>query len=129
MGLTGKTVVLCVTGGIAAYKAADLTSKLRGAGAEVRVLMTASATEFITPVTFETLSGFRAIVDTFDRDFAWEVEHISLAKAADVFVIAPATANVIAKAARDRGRHGHDHAAGHGRAGRGRARDEHRHVR
>ncbi|WNX85385.1 bifunctional phosphopantothenoylcysteine decarboxylase/phosphopantothenate--cysteine ligase CoaBC [Agathobaculum sp. NTUH-O15-33] len=99
MGLTGKTVVLCVTGGIAAYKAADLTSKLRGAGAEVRVLMTASATEFITPVTFETLSGFRAIVDTFDRDFAWEVEHISLAKAADVFVIAPATANVIAKAA------------------------------
>lgn len=99
MGLAGKTVVLCVTGGIAAYKAADLTSKLRQAGAAVRVLMTESATQFIAPMTFETLSGYRTVVDTFDRDFAWEVEHISLAKAADVFVIAPATANVIAKAA------------------------------
>ncbi len=94
-----KTVVLCVTGGIAAYKAADLTSKLRHEGAEVRVLMTESATQFISPITFETLSSNRVVVDTFDRDFAWEVEHISLAKAADVFVIAPATANVIAKAA------------------------------
>ena len=99
MHLAGKTVVLCVTGGIAAYKAADLTSKLRHAGAAVRVLMTESATQFISPMTFETLSGNRAVVDTFDRNFAWEVEHISLAKAADVFVIAPATANVIAKAA------------------------------
>ena len=99
MRLAGKTVVLCVTGGIAAYKAADLTSKLRHAGAAVRVLMTESATQFISPMTFETLSGYRAVVDTFDRNFAWEVEHISLAKAADVFVIAPATANVIAKAA------------------------------
>ncbi len=99
MRLAGKTVVLCVTGGIAAYKAADLTSKLRQAGAAVRVLMTESATQFISPMTFETLSGYRAVVDTFDRNFAWEVEHISLAKAADVFVIAPATANVIAKAA------------------------------
>ena len=99
MGLAGKTVGLCVTGGIAAYKAADLTSKLRQAGAAVRVLMTESATQFIAPMTFETLSGYRTVVDTFDRDFAWEVEHISLAKAADVFVIAPATANVIAKAA------------------------------
>ena len=99
MHLAGKTVVLCVTGGIAAYKAADLTSKLRHAGAEVRVLMTESATQFISPMTFETLSGCRTVVDTFDRNFAWEVEHISLAKAADVFVIAPATANVIAKAA------------------------------
>lgn len=99
MALRGKTVVLCVTGGIAAYKAADLTSKLRGAGADVRVLMTESATQFIAPITFETLSGNRAVVDTFDRDFAWEVEHVSLAKAADVFVIAPATANIIAKAA------------------------------
>ena len=99
MRFTGKTVVLCVTGGIAAYKAADLTSKLRQAGAEVRVLMTESATQFISPMTFETLSGYRTVVDTFDRNFAWEVEHISLAKAADVFVIAPATANVIAKAA------------------------------
>ena len=99
MRVSGKTVVLCVTGGIAAYKAADLTSKLRQAGAQVRVLMTESATQFIAPMTFETLSGYRTVVDTFDRSFAWEVEHISLAKAADVFVIAPATANVIAKAA------------------------------
>ena len=99
MRLAGKTVVLCVTGGIAAYKAADLTSKLRQAGAAVRVLMTESATQFISPMTFETLSGYRTVVDTFDRNFAWEVEHVSLAKAADVFVIAPATANVIAKAA------------------------------
>lgn len=98
MCLAGKTVVLCVTGGIAAYKAADLTSKLRQKGADVRVLMTKSATQFISPITFETLSGNRTVVDTFDRNFAWEVEHISLAKAADVFVIAPATANVIAKA-------------------------------
>lgn len=99
MRLEGKTVVLCITGGIAAYKAADLTSKLRQAGAAVRVLMTESATKFITPMTFETLSGSRVVTDTFDRNFAWEVEHVSLAKAADVFVIAPATANVIAKAA------------------------------
>lgn len=99
MDLAGKNVVLCVTGGIAAYKAADLTSKLRQAGVDVRVLMTKSATQFISPITFETLSGNRTVVDTFDRDFAWEVEHISLAKAADLFVIAPATANVIAKAA------------------------------
>jgi len=97
--LSQKTVVLCVTGGIAAYKACDLTSKLRHEGAQVRVLMTKSATEFVSPITFETLSSNRVVVDTFDRDFAWEVEHISLAKAADVFVIAPATANVIAKAA------------------------------
>lgn len=99
MCLSGKTVVLCVTGGIAAYKAADLVSKLRHAGAAVRVLMTESATAFITPMTFETLSANRVVVDTFDRDFAWEVEHIALAKVADVFVIAPATANIIAKAA------------------------------
>lgn len=99
MILSGKTVVLCVTGGIAAYKAADLVSKLKHQNATVHVLMTRSATEFISPVTFETLSANRAIVDTFDRNFTWEVEHISLAKKADVFVIAPATANIIAKAA------------------------------
>ena len=99
MRFAGKTVVLCVTGGIAAYKAADLTSKLHQNGATVHVLMTESATQFIAPMTFETLSGNRAVVDTFDRSFPWEVEHISLAKAADVFVIAPATANVIAKMA------------------------------
>jgi len=99
MELSEKTVVLCVAGGIAAYKAADLTSQLIRAGATVRVLMTQSATQFITPITFETLSSYRTVVDTFDRNFPWEVEHISLAKAADVFVIAPATANIIAKAA------------------------------
>lgn len=97
--LQGKSVVLCVTGGIAAYKAADLTSRLKKKGAEVFVIMTQSATEFITPLTLEVLSGNRVIVDMFERDFPWEVEHISLAKRADVFVIVPATANIIGKAA------------------------------
>ena len=93
MHLQGKSVVLCVTGGIAAYKAADLTSRLKKKGAEVFIVMTKSATEFITPLTLEVLSGNRVIVDMFNRDFPWEVEHISLAKRADVFVLAPATAN------------------------------------
>ena len=97
--LSGKSVVLCVTGGIAAYKAADIISKLRKKGADVFVIMTKSATEFITPLTLEVLSSNRVVVDMFSRDFTWEVEHISLAKRADVFVIAPATANVIGKAA------------------------------
>ena len=97
--LSGKSVVLCVTGGIAAYKAADIISRLRKKGANVFVIMTKSATEFITPLTFEVLSGNRVVTDMFSRDFTWEVEHISLAKRADVFVIAPATANVIGKAA------------------------------
>ncbi len=99
MRLKDKNVVLCVTGGIAAYKAADLTSKLRHEGATVKVLMTESATKFISPMTFETLSSNRVVVDVFDRNFVFEVEHVALAKAADVFVIAPATANVIAKIA------------------------------
>ena len=99
MLLNGKKVVLCVTGGIAAYKAADLVSRLKKQGAEVDVLMTQSACEFITPLTLEVLSGRRVVTDMFDRDFTWEVEHISLAKKADVFVIAPATANFIGKAA------------------------------
>ena len=97
--LSGKSVVLCVTGGIAAYKAADIISRLRKKGANVFVIMTKSATEFITPLTLEVLSGNRVVTDMFSRDFTWEVEHISLAKRADVFVIAPATANVIGKAA------------------------------
>ena len=97
--LQGKSVVLCVTGGIAAYKAADLTSRLKKKGADVFILMTRSATEFITPLTLEVLSGNRVVADMFHRDFPWEVEHISLAKRADVFVIAPATANIIGKAA------------------------------
>ena len=99
MDLKGKTIVLCVTGGIAAYKAADLVSRLKKQQAEVVVIMTKSACEFITPMTLEVLSGNRVITDLFDRDFPWEVEHISLAKRADVFVIAPYTANVLAKAA------------------------------
>ena len=99
MDLKGKTIVLCVTGGIAAYKAADLVSRLKKQQAEVVVIMTKSACEFITPMTLEVLSGNRVISDMFDRDFPWEVEHISLAKRADVFVIAPCTANVLAKAA------------------------------
>ena len=99
MDLKGKTIVLCVTGGIAAYKAADLVSRLKKQQAEVVVITTKSACEFITPMTLEVLSGNRVISDMFDRDFPWEVEHISLAKRADVFVIAPCTANVLAKAA------------------------------
>lgn len=97
--LKGKSVVLCVTGGIAAYKAADLVSRLRKQGAAVYVIMTASATRFLSPLTLEVLSEHRVVTDMFDRTFTWEVEHISLAKRADVFVIAPATANVIGKAA------------------------------
>ncbi|HJF52561.1 MAG TPA: bifunctional phosphopantothenoylcysteine decarboxylase/phosphopantothenate--cysteine ligase CoaBC [Butyricicoccus pullicaecorum] len=97
--LQGKNVVLCITGGIAAYKAADLTSRLRKLGAQVYIIMTESATHFITPLTLEVLSEHRVVTDMFDRTFTWEVEHISLAKRADVFVIAPATANIIGKAA------------------------------
>lgn len=97
--LTGKTVVLGITGGIAAYKMANVASALRKAGADVHVIMTKNATEFITPLTFETLTNNRCIVDTFDRNFQYDVAHISLAKAADLMLIAPATANVIAKLA------------------------------
>lgn len=97
--LTGKTVVLGITGGIAAYKMANVASGLRKAGANVHVIMTKNATEFITPLTFETLTNNRCIVDTFDRNFQYDVAHISLAKAADLILIAPATANVIAKLA------------------------------
>lgn len=95
--LTGKCVVLGVTGGIAAYKMANVASGLRKAGADVHVIMTQNAAQFITPLTFETLTNNRCVVDTFARDFKYEVTHISLAKAADLILIAPATANVIAK--------------------------------
>lgn len=94
-----KTVVLGVCGGIAAYKLADLASKLSKEQYDVHVIMTKNATEFITPLTFETLTGNKCIVDTFDRDFQWDVKHISLAKRAALALIAPATANVIAKLA------------------------------
>ena len=97
--LQGKCVVLGVTGGIAAYKTAYVASALHKAGADVHVVMTENATEFITPLTFETLTNNKCTVDTFDRNFKYDVHHISLAKSADLIVIAPATANVIAKLA------------------------------
>lgn len=99
MLLEGKNVVLGVTGGIAAYKACELTSRLRKAGAQVYVILTKNACQFVSPLTFETLSNHPAVTDTFVRPTTWEVEHIALAKRADVFVIAPATANIIAKMA------------------------------
>ena len=95
--LTNKTVLLGVTGGIAAYKSAALASRLVKAGADVHVIMTEHACNFINPITFETLTGNRCITDTFDRNFQHQVEHVALAKMADLFIIAPATANVIAK--------------------------------
>ncbi len=99
MDLHGKCVLLGVSGGIAAYKMANVASALRKLGADVEVIMTKNATQFITPITFETLTGHKCMVDTFDRDFKFEVTHISLAKKADVVLVAPATANVIAKMA------------------------------
>ncbi len=97
--LEGKCVVLGITGGIAAYKMASVASALRKSGANVHVVMTENATRFITPLTFETLTNNRCVVDTFARDFQYDVAHVSLAKAADLILIAPATANVIAKLA------------------------------
>ncbi len=97
--LKGKTVLLGVTGSIAAYKIANLASMLSKLNADIHVLMTKNATNFINPVTFETLTGNKCIVDTFDRNFQFHVAHISLAKKADVVLIAPASANVIAKMA------------------------------
>ncbi|MBQ9765302.1 MAG: bifunctional phosphopantothenoylcysteine decarboxylase/phosphopantothenate--cysteine ligase CoaBC [Lachnospiraceae bacterium] len=97
--LKGKTVVLAVTGSIAAYKIATLASKLMKLHAEVHVLMTKNATNFINPITFETLTGTKCLVDTFDRNFEFSVEHVSIAKKADAVMIAPATANVIGKLA------------------------------
>ena len=97
--LTGKHILLGITGGIAAYKTANLASMLVKLHADVHVIMTKNATEFITPLTFETLTGNKCITDTFARDFEWDVKHISLAKRADALLIAPATANVIAKLA------------------------------
>ena len=97
--LKGKTVLLGVTGGIAAYKAAALASALVKLRATVEVVMTQNATEFVTPLTFEQLTGRRTMVDTFDRNFSHQVEHISLAERTDLLIIAPATANVCAKLA------------------------------
>lgn len=97
--LKGKTVLLAVTGSIAAYKTAYLASALNKLHAQVHVMMTENATNFINPITFETLTGNKCLVDTFDRNFQFQVEHVSLAKQADVVMIAPASANVIGKLA------------------------------
>lgn len=97
--LKGKTIVLGVTGGIAAYKACELVSRLKKAQAQVHVIMTRNACEFVQPLTFQTLSGNPVATDTFANPQFWEVEHIALAQKADLFVVAPATANVIAKLA------------------------------
>ncbi|MBP3653570.1 MAG: bifunctional phosphopantothenoylcysteine decarboxylase/phosphopantothenate--cysteine ligase CoaBC, partial [Clostridia bacterium] len=95
--LTGRKIVVGVTGGIAAYKACDLVSKLKKRGAQVRVVLTEHACQFVPPLTFETLSGNQAYVDTFDRKY--EIGHVSLAKWAELFIVAPCTANAMAKMA------------------------------
>lgn len=95
--LKGKHILLGVTGGIASYKIANLASLLVKSGADVHVIMTENATNFINPITFETLTGHKCVVDTFDRNFEFKVEHVALAQLADVIMVAPATANVIAK--------------------------------
>ena len=99
MDLTGREIVLGVTGGIAAYKSAELVSRLRHLGAHVHVIMTQNATEFVSPLTFQTLSANQVVTDTFQAPEYWNVEHVALAKLAEVFVIAPATANILAKMA------------------------------
>jgi phosphopantothenoylcysteine decarboxylase/phosphopantothenate--cysteine ligase len=97
--LQGKTIVLAVTGSIAAYKIAGLASTLSKLHANIHVLMTQNATNFINPITFETLTNHKCLIDTFDRNFQYSVEHVSLAKQADVVLVAPASANVIGKLA------------------------------
>ena len=97
--LKGKTVILGISGSIAAYKIASLASALVKLHCDVHVIMTQNATNFIHPITFETLTGNKCLVDTFDRNFDYSVEHVALAKRADVVMIAPATANVISKMA------------------------------
>ena len=97
--LTGKNIVLAVTGSIAAYKIAGLASMLKKLNANITVLMTENATNFINPITFETLTENKCLIDTFDRNFQYNVEHVSLAKMADVVLVAPASANVIGKLA------------------------------
>ena len=97
--LQGKTIVLGVTGSIAAYKIANLTSMLTKLHADVYVLMTQNATNFINPITFETLTNHKCLVDTFDRNFNYNIEHVSLGNKADLVLVAPASANIIAKMA------------------------------
>lgn len=97
--LSGKTVVLAISGSIAAYKMPNLVRMLKKEGADVQVLMTRNATQFISPITFESLTGNKCLTDTFDRNFKYSVEHVALAKRADIVMIAPASANVIGKIA------------------------------
>ena len=97
--LNGKTAVLAVTGSIAAYKIANLARMLKKLECNVQVLMTKNAANFINPITFESLTGNKCLIDTFDRNFQYSVEHVALAKQADVVLIAPASANVIGKIA------------------------------
>lgn len=97
--LENKTIIIGVTGSIAAYKIASLCSMLKKANANIHVIMTENATNFVNPITFETLTGNKCLVDTFDRNFKYDVEHVELAKTADLFLVAPASANVIAKLA------------------------------
>ena len=97
--LKGKTVLLAVTGSIAAYKIPNVARMLIKQGADVHVLMTQNATQFINPITFETLTSHKCLIDTFDRNFQYSVEHVALAKAADIVLVAPASANVIGKIA------------------------------
>lgn len=96
---TGKKIILGVTGSIAAYKIATLASMLKKQGGDITVIMTENAANFINPITFETLTGNKCLTDTFDRHFEFQVEHVSLAKQADIFLLAPASANVIGKIA------------------------------
>lgn len=95
--LRGKTVVVGVCGGIAVYKAVDVVSKLKYSGADVRVIITDNATKFVTPLTFQTISGHPVSTDMFSEPKRWEIEHISLAAAADLILVAPATANLLGK--------------------------------
>lgn len=109
-----KHIVVGVCGGIAAYKAAGLVSRLRQAGADVHCIMTANAAKLVTPITFGELSGNDVTVDMFANIYKWDVEHIALARMADVFVIAPATADIIGKVANGiTGRHAFYHRHGH----------------
>ena len=97
--LKNKCIILGISGGIAAYKMANLASLLVKKGAKVHVIMTEDATKFISPITFETLTKNKCMINTFDRNFEYKVEHIEVAKEADIFVVAPATANIISKLA------------------------------
>ena len=97
--LKGKTVVIAVTGSIAAYKIPNLARMLKKAGSDVQILMTQNATQFINPITFESLTDNKCLIDTFDRNFQYSVEHVALAKRADIVMVAPASANVIGKIA------------------------------